>query len=396
VVFPLAGYVCQKITHHLTQNQQKEYVMQNRIAVGVVSREQNQRISVGLESREKIRVSMENGLLRTLGFEAGESDHNGLSLTELARESLRMSGQSTGGNVMEMVGRAMTTADFPALLANTANKSLAAGYETASETWRSWCSTSSVANFKLSTLVDLSGMADLDQISESQPYQYGAREDAEEQYQIATYGKMFAISRQTIINDDLGALTDIPRAHGEAAARKIGDLAYAQITQNPAMRDGLALFHASHGNIGTSAVISEGSIGEAIKLMKLQKDSKGRALMIQPRILLAPVALEGVSEIFFASNQFSGDTKGSTRANIYGGNRFVRVYDSRLDEISQATWYLLGDPRRTVRLFFLDGQQEPFLDQMPGWSVDGIEYKVRIDCGAKAVDWKALVKNAGA
>ncbi len=369
--------------------------MQNRMNGGAVSREKN-RIAVGTESREKTRISMENGLLRTLGFEAGESDHNGFSLTELARETLRMSGQSTGGGVMEMIGRAMTTADFPALLANTASKSMLEGYATASETWRSWCSTGSTPNFKLSTLVNLSGMDDLDQISESQPYEYGTRDDVKEQYQIATYGKMFAVSRQAIVNDDLTALSDIPRAHGEAAARKIGDLAYAQLLQNPAMRDGVALFHASHGNLGTSAIISEGSIGEAIKLMKLQKDSKGRALMIQPKILLAPVALEGVSEIFFASNQFSGDTKGSTRANIYGGNRFVRVYDSRLDEISQATWYLLGDPRRTVRLFFLDGQQEPFLDQMPGWSVDGIEYKVRIDCGAKAVDWKALVKNAGA
>jgi phage major head subunit gpT-like protein len=355
----------------------------------------NQRIAVGIESREKTRQSLTAGLLRTIGFESGSSDHEGLSLLEIARASLGAANRTTGGGVHEMLTRAMTTSDFPLLLEDVSNKSMLAGFESAPETWQEWCDIASVPDFKQSTILNISGMDPLDLINESQPYQYGSRDENQEVVQIATYGKMFAITRQTIINDDLGALSDIPRAHGEAAARKIGDLAYAVLTANPTMGDGVALFHASHKNLGTSAVISEGSIGEAIKLMKLQKDSKGRSLNIQPRIYLAPVALEGVSEIFFASNQFSGDTKGSTRANIYGGTRFKRVYDARLDDASQTAWYLLGEARRAVRLFFLGGMTTPFLDRQQGWSVDGVEYKVRIDCGAKAVDWKAMVKNAG-
>jgi hypothetical protein len=360
------------------------------------------RVSVGLEDKDKFRSAAQDALCMRAGIAvaapaAGADELRGYSLREVARHSLMLSGQSTGGNVMEMVGRAMTTTDFPALLANTANKSLAAGYETAPETWQDWCGVGSVGDFKTHDLVSVSETEDLDQINESQPYQYGKRADAKEQYQIVTYGKMFAISRQTIINDDIASLTDIPRAHGEAAARKIGDVVYAVLAANAAMRDGVALFHASHGNLGTSAVISEGSIGEAIKLMKLQKDLLGqRRLNIRPEIYLAPVALEGVAEIFFASNQFSGDTKGSTRANIYGGTRFTRVYDARLDDISSTAWYMAGPKGKTVNVYFLNGQQAPYLESRQGWSVDGVEYKVRIDCGAKAVDWKALLKNAGA
>lgn len=354
------------------------------------------RIAVGLEAREKGRVSMENGLMRSIGLEAGDSDHNGYSLLETARASLEYASQSSGGPVHEMLTRAMTTSDFPLILANTASKSLAEGFEAESETWKSWCSTGSVPNFRKATIVSLSGLDPLDEIKESMPYTYGTADESREEVQVATYGKIFAITRQTIINDDLSALRDIPYAHGEAAARKIGDLAYAQLTQNPTMGDGKTLFHASHGNILTPGVISETTLAEAIKLMRLQKDSKGRPLNIRPITIVAPVSLEGAAEIFFNSNQFTGTDVSSTRANIYGGPRFQRIYDARLDDASVTTWYVLAEPRRTVKLFFLNGQQEPFLDRQQGWDTDGVEYKVRIDCAAKALDWRGISRNTGA
>ena len=89
---------------------------------------------------------------------------------------------------------------------------------------------------------------------------------------MVTFGRLFAITRQAIINDDLSALSDIPARHGEAAARKMGDVAYAVLTANAAMGDSVALFHATHGNLGAAAVVGIAPIAEAIKLMKLQKD----------------------------------------------------------------------------------------------------------------------------
>ncbi len=360
------------------------------------------RVAIGADERDKFRGAAEDAICMRSGLviaqpAQGASDLMGHSLRELARHSLLLAGQPTGGNVMEMVGRAMTTGDFPLLLGNVANKSLLAGYETAPETWREWCQTGSASDFKTHDIVSVSETEDLDQISESQPYAYGKQADAREQYQVVTYGKLFAITRQTIINDDLAALTDIPMKHGEAAARKVGDLPYAVLTANAAMRDSVALFHANHGNLGTAGVVSETTLAEAIKLMKLQKDllSK-RRLNIRPQYFIAPVTIEGAAEIFFSSNQFSGSAVDSTRTNPYAGTRFIRVYDARLDDSSTTAYYLAGPKGKTVTVFFLNGQQTPFLETRQGWSVDGVEYKVRIDAGAKAVDWKALVKNAGA
>lgn len=360
-----------------------------------------QSIDIIDSERDKFRSAATDGLAIRSGAKIeksapGAQEFANFSLKELARESLRIANKSRDGSVMEMIGRALTTSDLPYILANVANKSLFEGYDAASETWAQWCATGSVSDFKTHSLVRASEMDDLDEVIESGEYKHGSMTEGKEEYKIATYGKLFVISRQTIINDDLAALTDIPRKHGEAAARKIGDIAYAVLTANAAMGDGIALFHASHGNLGTGGVPSEITLAEGIKLVKLQKDIGGkRRLNINPIFFLAPVALEGASEVFFGSNQFAGASAAATRTNPYAGTRFQRIYEPRLDDSSATAWYLAGPKGKTVTVFFLNGNQTPYLETRQGWSVDGVEYKVRIDAGAKALDWKAILTNAG-
>jgi hypothetical protein len=327
----------------------------------------------------------------------GALELRGYTLREMARLCLQRAGVKIPWDPMEMIGRAMMTGDFPILLGATANKSLFAGWESAPETWAVWCATGSVSDFKTQTSARASETDDLDLIPDHGEYKYGKRTEAQEQYAIATYGKLFALTRHTIINDDLNALTDIPYKHGEAWARKVGDLAYAILTANAAMGDGKALFIAAHGNIGTAGTISEVTIAEALKLMKVQKGLLDKQrLNIRGEYIIGPAAIEGSAEIFFNSGDFSKTSESSTRKNPYAGSRFTRVYDARLDDNSATIWYLAGPKGKTVVVFFLNGVQTPFLETKTGWSIDGVEYKVRGDAGAKAMDWKALLSNAGA
>lgn len=361
-------------------------------------------IEVGADERDKFRAAAGDAILIRSGSAiekpaAGAIELAGFSLKEIAREALRISGRSISGQPMEMVGRALTTSDLPNILLNVANKSLFEGYETAEETWQAWCATGSVSDFKKQTIVRASETQDLDEIKEDDEYKYDKQSDSKEEFKIATYGKIYKISRQVIINDDLGAIIDIPKAHGQAAARKVGDLPYAVLTANAAMGDGVALFHATHGNLGSAGVPSETTIAEMIKLMKLQKDIAGkRRLNIRAQFFIAPATLEGSAEVFFTSNQFTGGsgTADSSRTNPYAGNRFTRVYEPRLDDASTTAWYVAGSKGKTVKVFFLNGVQTPYMETREGWTVDGVECKVRIDAGAKAVDWKAMGKNAGA
>lgn len=361
-------------------------------------------VSVGADERDKFRSASEAGLMLRAGravsedkMRLGARDLAGFSLREMARESLRVAGQATGGDVMDMVGRALTTSDFPMILANVANLSMLEGWETSEETWQQWVAEGSVSDFKVNTAARAGEVDDLEEIGEDDEYKYGTRSEQQEQYKIATFGKLFNISRQTVINDDLGALSDIPFQQGEAASRKIGDVVYAVLIANSAMGDGTALFHTSHANLGTAGAVSEVTVAEAIKLMKLQKDIGGkRRLNILPKFFIAPVSLEGAAEVFFGSNQFAGADAAATRTNPYAGSRFTRIYEPRLDDASATAWYMAGPKGKTVKVFFLNGNKTPFLETKNGWSRDGVEFKVRIDVGAKAMSWKGLLKNAGA
>ncbi len=363
------------------------------------------------DSRDKFRSAAQDSLILRAGMKletvsVGADELRGMTLRELAKECLRTSGQRTHGDVREIVQRALASTDLPLIMANVANKSLFDGFTTANETWQEWCGTGSVNDFKTHSSMRISESDDLEQLAESEEYKYGQRLDSMEQYTIATYGKMFAVSRQAIINDDLGALTRIPAAHGEACARKIGDVAYAVLTANSAMGDGVALFDATnHGNQSAAgAPPSIDTITAAVLAMGTQKDlMKKRRLNIRPVFFIAPKALEGASEILFRSANYASpavagtvdNSYATTRINPYAGTYFTRVYDPRLDDVDNKTWYIATFRGKTVILYFLNGQQTPYMETQQGWEVDGLEYKVRIDVGAKAMDWRGLYKNAG-
>jgi len=351
------------------------------------------RAEMGALDADKFRAAAVESVLIRGGMSNGRNDLAGLSLRELARECLTRKNMRSPGNLSEMITRAMTSSDLPIILADAANKSLMDGYESAAETWSTWCDVGSAPDLKQNSIVRASELEDLDEVPEAAEYKYGDREEAKEVYQIAKFGKLFALTEEAIINDDLSAMTDIPAAHGEAAARKVGDVAYAVLTANAAMGDSKALFHTDHGNLsGASAAPGVSTLATAITAMKKQKDIAGkRRLNIRPQFFIAPVDLEGAAEQLFLSN-FEGTQAKPGLVNPYSGNYFVRVYEPRLSDSSTSAWYLAGAKGKTVKIFFLNGQQAPQLYTRDGWRVDGTEWKVKMRCAAKAVDWRSLYK----
>lgn len=364
-------------------------------------------VSVAVDGAEKFRAAAIDAMLLRSGRKIdkpaeGAEELVGMSLKELMVESLRMRGEKTRGRFDELFSRAMGTSDFPNLLGAVANKAVIDGWNEEPSTWEAWAATGAVSNFQIHTGVRLGESDNLDLVAEGDEYNHGLRAETFEKYQVLTYGKKFVITRQGIINDELGLLTDIPASMGAAARRKVADVVYAAITSNPDMGDGIDLFHGTHKNFIASGASGNGApgtatIGAAIKAMKLQKDATGKATLgISPQFLLAPVALEAATEQFFATTLIGGDAKNPNLANIYAGPRFTRIYEGRLDDALATGWYMAAAKGKTVKVFFLNGMQAPYLARQDGWDVDGVEYKVRIDCGAKAMDFRGLYYNYGA
>ena len=364
------------------------------------------------DERDKFKSAAHDALIIRSGVahiekpDVGANDLTGLSLVEISRHCLQIAGQKYNGSPLEVVGRAMTTSDFPYILANVSNKSLMTGWETAPTTWQTWCGTGSVSNFLTHTLVRPSEFSDLEEIPEASEYKYGKRTETKEEYKVVTYGKMAAITRQAVINDDLNAITANFMGMGEAAARKVNELPYAVLVANAAMGDGVALFDVStHANYVTSgAAPGSATITAMILAMGTQTDLQGlSSLNISPEYIIMPKALEGAAEIFFQSTAFSDhstvatdSTFASTRTNPYAGTRFTRIYEGYFDANSLAAgWFGAARKGKTVNMYFLNGVQAPYMEMQNGWNVDGTEMKVRIDAGAKAVDWRGLFWNDG-
>ena len=78
--------------------------------------------------------------------------------------------------------------------------------------------------------------------------------------------------------------------------------------------------------------------------------------------------------------------------NPFAGKFFTRVYESRLGDDDPNACYFAGRRDQTITVFFLNGVKTPRLEEKTGWNIEGVEWKVVIDVGAKAMDWRALQK----
>lgn len=350
---------------------------------------------------DKRRVAASNALLARAGLEKADSANpmRGYTLGEMARASAERAGVRTEGmDRMDVAAAAFThsSSDFPLLLSNVANKALLKGYQEAEETFQRWTRAGTLPDFKQGKRVDLNAFPGLDKVPEGAEYKYASIGERGETVVLATYGKLFAITRQAIINDDLDAFTRVPRLMGRAAIRTVGDLVYAILTSNPLMSDAKALFHADHSNLLTGAAISTTSVDLMQTAMGLQK--QGSAMLnIGMKYLIVPRTLRGTANVVRSSEfEVGASAKNNTTPNIVR-DTFEVVADARLDAASTTAWYGAADPdvNDTIEVNYLDGNQAPYLEQRGGWNVDGAEFKVRIDAGVSALDWRTLAKNPG-
>lgn len=365
-----------------------------------------QAAKVGMEAREKFVQGATMALLTKSRLQGGErNEFSSLSLSELARASIEMAGERVSfDDRRKMIGHAFTmsgmhtTSDFANVLSNVMGKAALQGWSEAQETFDKWTRAGTLTDFKATKRVGAGLFDVLPKVKEGAEYSYGTVGDRGENIALATYGKILRISRQSIINDDLSILGDMPRKMGRAAKRTIGDLVYAILTGNPTLSDGVALFHSTHNNLaGAAAAPTVTSLATARAGMMTQKEkADGAALNIRPRYMLVPAALEVTAQQLLMSTVDPTSGKGHAMNPV--ANMAELIADARLDTASATAWYLAADPQAfdTIEVAYLDGVQEPYIEEQTAWTSDGVEIKVRMDAGVAPLDFRTLYKNAGA
>lgn len=380
---------------------------------------QTPHVRITQDEGDTIRAAIESSILlranpQALPANAPEREmarnYRGMSLMEVGRVfieetqgvrlrglgRLEMAGALLGlNNGLSVRSAGMhSTSDFASLLANVASKRLRDAYGAAPQTFKPFCRQSNNPDFKAKSVVQLSSAPSFKKVREGQEYSYGSLTDGVEQYALSTFGRIVAITRQTLINDDLGAFDRIPTMIGRAAADLESSTVYDVLLTNPTMSDNKALFHADHGNLMNGTVIDETNLGLADKAIRDQRSLAGKAadreyLNLVPRFLVNGTAkrIEGQKMLT------------AVQATATSG---VNVFQNAMDQITEARvtgnkWFLIADPATvdTIEYSYLEGEEGVFVEQRVGFEVDGIEIKGRLDFAAKAIDWRGIVYNPG-
>lgn len=336
----------------------------------------------------------------------GAQDFTHKRIVDVAEACLIAAGKSTRGWAPNrIIGEALqmrsfvghTTSDFPGILANVADKAMSVGFQEIASQHRAFIRLGELRDFKPASRVALSEFSNLEVVPEHSEYKHGTYAENAATLTAAKYGKLFAITREALINDDAGAFTAVPRGMAAAAARIERDKVFDTLVSGIAP-DGNSVW-TGHNNTGTAGAPSVTTLDEARKLMRVQKGPNDAAVLdAEPKFLIVPAALETTAKVLVAAQNdpAEGTTTAFSSPNPFRGVLEV-ITSAYLDGSSATAWYLAADPniRDTIELAHVGGQSRPYLESRDGWTIDGVEYKVRHEFAVGIIDYRALVKNAG-
>jgi phage major head subunit gpT-like protein len=298
----------------------------------------------------------------------------------------------------QIVHRALSTSDFPELLADTMNKSLRDSYAEAPQTFSPLVRRATVADFKQISRTNYGDAPALEEVKEHGAVKLGKISEDAEKYEVKTYAKKLRMTRKMLINDDLDAFVRTPAKFGRAARSLESDLVWAVLAGNggngEAMSDGNPLFDASHNNIGVAGALDIDEVGELLKLIRLQKGLDGEHITLSGSYLIGPVALEAAARQFFGAT--APTTDGSV--NPFKG-QLQWISEPRLDSYSATRYYVAAgaDQVDTIEIAYLEGSNgQPMIETRNMGGVEGIEVEAIHDFGVKAIDYRGLAKNDGA
>lgn len=292
-------------------------------------------------------------------------------------------------------GTTHSTSDFPFVTGAAANRYLLDAYQAAETPLKQLARVRNAANFKAMTIGRLSEMPKLEEIKEGAEITYGSRSEAKETYRLKTYARMFGISREALINDDLGAFSDTLAAFGRAAAQTEADLIADLLLDNgglgPVLDDGVTLFADARGNKSAAGtVLTVGNLSEGRKVLRDQKGLDGETpLSLKPAFLVVGSGneTEGEQIITNITPATTGDV------NPFGG-RLTLLVEPRL-EADAWRLFAAADEAPILEIAYLNGVQAPKLETREGWNTLGTEFRAILDFGAGITGWRGAYLNEG-
>lgn len=302
---------------------------------------------------------------------------------------------------------AFSTTALSYVLSRAANAALLAGFEYVESEWRQAFKISSVHNFQAHERYRLSDGLKFEKVPRGSRLKHGTVSDEKYEVKAGTYGIMFALEREDLRNDDLGALTRIPQRIGMGAADAVNEACWELFLNPPKTKDGKDFYSTANKNLltGAKSELSLDAISEARKQFAKMTRKGGAPIGVRPSILLVPPELEDKALMLTKATQFVGGADGTLSPSNYNPQvgRFKVVSSSYLSAegwagASEKAWFLLTDPNRLAafEVAFLDGKDQPTVEQADAdFDTLGVQFRGYVDFGVAAQDFRGVVKSTG-
>jgi hypothetical protein len=302
------------------------------------------------------------------------------------------------GNLREVLQAAFSTNTLTTLLSSTGNKILLEGFNAIPQTWRQVAAIRNVSDFKAVTAYRLTADLEYEEVGPAGEIKHGTVGQESYSIQAKTHAKMLTLTRQDIINDDLGAFNDLRNRFAIGQAIKLNKVFWTAFL---AASNSGAFWSAERGNLVTGSPLGEAGLNTAVQAFRDIKGPDGNMMSLDPKFVLVPSALEATARKWYSSQEMR-DTTASTKfatSNIYQ-NMFVPIVvpelgNSSYTGYSPTSWHLLADPRvlACAVVCFLNGQESPTIESAEAdFDVLGVQFRGYHDFGASMSEYRASVK----
>lgn len=315
----------------------------------------------------------------------------------------------------------MTTSDFPYLTGDVLDRMLLARYREFPSPWRQFVKVTTLRDFRTVDRYAADGLeSPWNDVPERAEIEYGAMSETRYQYAPSKYAKGAKLSWEQIMNDDLGAFSEIPDRLARGGARTLNKFVTGLYVDSTGPH--ASLYDAAYSNVVTgNPALSVTALGTAFGILGGQTDSGGDPIYVEEAVLVVPPALRVTAQNIM--NQIMVEsTAGETNRTVVVNNWIVgnlqMVVDPYIPIVASSSngstsWFLFANPalgRPALEVGFLRGFAEPVLyqklantarvgggiDQMAGdFGTMSQEYKGVIAFGGTRLDPKSTVASEG-
>ena len=293
-----------------------------------------------------------------------------------------------------------STIDIGGILSNVANKFLLEGFFSVERVWRNITSVRNVSDFKTVTSYRLIGKDQYEKVAPGGELKHGTLGEETYSNKADTFGLLLSIDRRDLINDDLGAITTVPRKLGRGSGLKINDVFWTTFLANS------DFFKVANNNYlsGADTVLGIDGLTQAEVAFLNQVDTDGKPIGVMPQIVLVPTALSAMGTMLHKSLEIR-NTTASTKypiANPHAGKFRVEVSrylaNAQYTGSSDKAWYLLAAPDDlpVIETAFLNGQESPTIETAEAdFNVLGVQMRGYHDFGCALQEPRGGIKSKG-